>query len=811
MLPRSPSRYLQAVCVALALVAVSGCGGAQARKARHAEKGQTYLAAGNFEKARVEFRNVLQIDPKDPEALYQMGAIAERLGNPRQAAQFYQASIDANHDHLGARIRLARLYLFSGAPDRTLELIKPALEKHPDDARLLTLRAAVRNQQKDMSGALADAERAVVLAPTDEDAVALLAGLYNLRGDKTEAQTLLEQTIRKVPGSVDLRLVLAQFYAQNNHPAEAEALLAKLVEMKPREKAHRLRLALFYVQSNQMDAAERCLRQAVKDLPAERSVQFALVDFLAAHRGRDQAERELKGMIAAAPDDNELKFALAKFYAAGNDLEQAKTLYQSVIDRQKLEPAGLAARDQLALLRLQSGDARGARALVDEVLAKSPRDEDALVLRGNIELANRDPRAAIADLRAVLRDQPTAVGVLRSLARAQLANGEPESAEETLRAAADGNPQNQALRLDLARLLDQLGKPAQAQAIVLELAKQAPDNLDVLDLEFRVSSKIQDYIAAKQAADAIVALQPKRAVGYFYQGMLAENHDHLDEALRDYRAAHAAQPDDIEPFEAEIRLLVNQKRVADALKRLDEIAASEPKNAPAFNIKGDVLLGSGHPIDAQEAYQQAISRAPKWWLPYRGLAHAQLAAKQDPALALATLRNALPVVDQKDALGEDLALRLEAMGKHEEAIAEYDEILRGYPQAEFAASNLAVLLATYRTDRASLDRAKELAGRFAESGNASLMDAYGWVLYKRGESEASVRVLSRVVEKIPDQVFARYHLGMAEALAGKNSEARDNLARAVNSGQQFPGLDQARAALDKLAKLPAAAAAAPKT
>ena len=153
---------------------------------------------------------------------------------------------------------------------------------------------------------------------------------------------------------------------------------------------------------------------------------------------------------------------------------------------------------------------------------------------------------------------------------------------------------------------------------------------------------------------------------------------------------------------------------------------------------------------------------------------------------------------------------LERFGKPDEAIAEYEEVVRSYPKAELAANNLAMLLVTYRKDQASLDRAKELSKHFAESGNAGLLDTYGWVLYKRGESSASVPVLSRVVAKLPNQGFARYHLGMALALAGKNAEARENLSQAVNSGQRFAGLDEAKATLDKIAKLPDATAA-PKT
>jgi thioredoxin-like negative regulator of GroEL len=104
-----------------------------------------------------------------------------------------------------------------------------------------------------------------------------------------------------------------------------------------------------------------------------------------------------------------------------------------------------------------------------------------------------------------------------------------------------------------------------------------------------------------------------------------------------------------------------------------------------------------------------------------------------------------------------------------------------------------------------------LSARFANSPNPSYLDTYGWVLFKRGDAAGSVPILTRVVAKVPDAVIARYHLGMAQSLAGDNTDARDNLMRAVNSGSRFSGLEEAKATLDRLAKAPGAAAATPKT
>ena len=102
---------LCATCFAALVLA--GCGGAEARKARHLEKGQAFFAANNYEKARVEFRNALQIAPNDSEARYENGLVDEKLGNAREAAQFYQGAIDVEKDE-GFRRCLEHLFQYTG-------------------------------------------------------------------------------------------------------------------------------------------------------------------------------------------------------------------------------------------------------------------------------------------------------------------------------------------------------------------------------------------------------------------------------------------------------------------------------------------------------------------------------------------------------------------------------------------------------------------------------------------------------------------------------------------------------------------------
>jgi len=801
-------RLLLALC--LGSLVLTGCGGAEARKARHLAKGHEFLAAGNFDKARVEFRNALQIAPTDSEARYENGAVDEKLGNPREAAQFYQGAIDVNKDDIRARAALGKLYLLSGAPDKALETIDPGFAKHPDDAGLLTVRAAARVQKKDLTAALADAEHAVQLAPTNEDAVSVLAGIYKSQGHADKAVVLLQGAIKQLPATVDLRLVLAQLYASLDQEANAESLLVDLVRLNPTEKSHRLRLAQFYARLNQPDEAERVLREGIKSLPQERELKMALVDFLAARRTREAAEKELQGFIAQDPKDYSLRFALGQFYEQGKDFAKAEAVYRDVIAAAALDGPGLTARDRLAALRIQQGDTAGAQKLIAEVLAKAPRDDDALILRGNLALAQQDPKTAIADLRSVLRDQPNAIGVMRSLARAHLANGEPALAEETMRRAVDANATDVGARLDLAKLLIQLGKPEQAKPVIEQLIKQQPNNIEALDAEFKIALSEKDSAAAKAAADAIVATNPKLALGYYYQGAVAEHAKGFEDAIRLYSTALEIQPEATEPLQAVTRVLVSQNRVPEALKRLDDVAARFAQDSFAPNLKGELLLSQNRIADAIVAFKSAIDRQPTEWTPYRNLAYAEFMG-HDTDAAIATLKGAIGKLPSPEPLETELATLYGRVGKPDDAIGVYESSLRRNPKSDAIANNLAMMLVTYRKDRASLDRANQLSAPFSNSTNGDFLDTYGWVQYKRGDAVAAVAALQSALSKMPDSPVALFHLGMAQALAGQTDAARDSLTRSLKSGKNFSGMDEAKATLDKLANQAPSSAALPRS
>jgi tetratricopeptide (TPR) repeat protein len=92
----------------------------------------------------------------------------------------------------------------------------------------------------------------------------------------------------------------------------------------------------------------------------------------------------------------------------------------------------------------------------------------------------------------------------------------------------------------------------------------------------------------------------------------------------------------------------------------------------------------------------------------------------------------------------------ERQKRYEDAIAIYEQAHEKNPDNLIVVNNLASLLSDHRDDEQSLARAKELAGKLAETNQPALLDTLGWVHYRLGEYDQAAEVLSGVVEKAPD-------------------------------------------------------------
>lgn len=788
------------VLIATTLVA---CGGADDRKEAHLKKGDTLFAAGDFEKARVEYRNVLQIDPKDLKARFALGETMNRLRDYREAVNYYLSVVEDEPGHLQANQQLAEIFLRARDVVQAQKYVNVLLLADPRHAAALTLSAGIKILQEDLPGARIDIDRALESEPGNINATLLSSRLMLQDGRVDEAVETLERVLVAHQDNTEVRTMLAMVHAQQGDVERAVDRLREIVELEPKTFAHRLTLARFFAANQRMAEAEQVLVTAINDLPKDNSAKLAYIEFLASSNQMDSAVAKLKEMVATNPKEYDLRFSLGRLYSSQRDWPNARQVYDEIIkDTEPDAPQALAANVRLAAVAIQQGSRDEGLKLVNAVLEKNARDREALTLRGSFNLEEKNLTAAIADFRAALSDDPTDLTMLRLLAAAHFANGDKELGRDTLRRAIDAHPGDLQVRAELAQAQTRDNDVPAAIKTLESMLQVQPGHLETMQALYKAKAYQKDLDGALAVAEQIQQAHSNDPLGFHLAGLVQQAKGDYPASIRSFESALALSPDAIQPLSQLVKSHIAMKQNSVAVSRLEEVISQSEKNFVAYNLLGELQILSGDLGRARGNLEKAIELKPDWDIPYNNLAQTQAKGKDDAA-AKATFERGIGATDGSALLVTSYAAFMEQRGNLDEAIKQYESMLEKHPDSDLAKNNLAMLLAEYKNDAASIDRARTLTEHFQESTHPAYLDTLGWVEYKAGNFDRAVEHLQKAMEAAPDANMLRYHLGMAYLAQGDSIEALHNLKQAVDSKENFRGIDQAREALSKLERSPA--------
>jgi tetratricopeptide (TPR) repeat protein len=771
---------------------VLGCGSKEDRVQSHLAKSKSLLAGGELDKASVEIRNVLQLDPQRADAYLITGKIEEGRQDIRKAYGSYLKTVELDPANVDAKRRLARIYLFSGATDKAEETADAVLAVAPDDPDARSVKAALRALKGDIDGAIADATNVLKGKPGQADAATLLAGLYATQQDDRKAEEVLAKAIAADPKNVPLRTVHATVAIRLGDRDKAERDLREIVKLEPANLAHRTTLARFYASGDKGDQAEMVLREAIAASPDDDQRYLALVEFVAARRGMDAAEAELRKMIERRPKAYRLRFGLASILVAADKRGQAEQVCEEIVALDKTGPSAMAARLQLAGFAFARGANDDGDRLVAAILQANPRDGGALVLRAQASLAKNDPGGAIIDLRSALRNEPGSLQVNALLAIAHRANNEVPLGRQVIASAVAHYPDRADLRILLAEYELSSNAPDQALKELDQTIKRHPRDPRGYEAKARVQIAQKDLAGAERTLGALKQALPESGVGYYRSGLLQAAQKKNDAAVKELQTAIAKAPTAAEPRVALIGLQVQQNQLDQALATAKEFVSANPQAPIAHMALGEVQAALREPDAAEASYRKWIELNPRAPLGYLRLARLQITARNDPAKAITALEEGRKAIPGNRELTLQLALLYEQTGQTDRSIREYERVLTANPRDDVAANNLAMVLITYRTDPADLDRALALAQRFEGSNNAAFSDTLGWVHYVRGDYAKALPVLQKAVELAPKEAVMQYHLGMAYYRNGNADLAKRHLQEAIAAKVEFSGLDEAK-------------------
>lgn len=787
------------ICMSLILVA---CGGAESRKAKYLQSAEEHYRNDDCDKAKLDYRNVLQIDPKDIDSRI---GLARCLGQEQEWRSVYKLLSKVNEeqpDNIEAKHELAKLYLLSGDRDKTYELIEEVLAIEPKHASSIALRGLFHTANQTIVAARNDANEALALDEDNLLAVSLMSALHLKDDDFDAAISLVQNAIDNTQNNdrklKELQVLLISIYGRTGEIDRVIPIFEELIARYPDKVQYRNKLAVIYAEKGDYEKGEAVLLGGESKDSGSYNAFLSHVAYIDAYQDKDKGLKTLENYANQDDAHPRIKLALGERYFKNKNLDSAKSIFMDLAeDKLNLLEAN-EAKNYLAYLSLQEKNPEAALNLVDEVLAESPTNERALMIRGTVALSRRDAPQAIADFQTILRDQPNNTSVIRQLASAYILNGQTDLAKDVVQRAVEIDKDSKELNLLYARLQGQDKEYDSAIATVNELIESDSQDIESIKTLFDLQIANKDFRGAKTTADKLIGASQDNPLGYYLAGVLLQNEKNYPEAEKQYLAALEKNPRANEPLSALIKLYMGQEQVDKALKYLDDLIAKDEDYLVPYNLQGEIYLSQKNYNKASEKFEKAIAINKQWWVPYRGLSLMH-AAQDDTEKSLDALRRGMSNGADIERLGIDLALAEQQLDRREDAINTYESILDKLPDSILAKNNLSMLLVDDSAKPDEIARAVDYIESIQdEIKGAALLDTAGWVYYRSGDLTKSIEYLSKALLSAPDNGEMNYHIGMAYAAQGNVVKAREHLQKATDTDQEYIGKEIAEQTLNSL-------------
>lgn len=782
------------------LVTLVACGGAESRKAKYLASAQEHYEQDDCKKAKLDFKNALQIDPKDTSARIGLARCLVQEQKWRTVYQLLASVVADDPNHIDAKFELAKFYIIAGEGDRSHDLVKEILTLNPQHAGAIALRGISHIKNNTLVAARTDAKEALAVNETDLLTVTLMSALHLKDEEHDKAFDLVNSTIQKVGENKravkELQVLLIGMYARTNRIAEAEPIFIDLIEKYPDQSQYINQLALIYAQSKQVEKGEKLLLEAIEQSDNDNKNILSYINYVNQFRGEEEATKTLERYVTDYKDQPRLKLALGGRYLKANNIDAARDIFEELTENPSVNESN-EAKNQLAFMHLKDGHADKALILVEEVLQESPSNLRALMLRGTMALNRRDAPQAITDFRTMLRDQPNNLMVIRQLASAYILNGQEELAKDVVQKAVEIDASNKELNLLYARLQGKSKEFESAISTVEEILVTNEDDLVSIKTLFDLQIASKDYSGAKETAEKLKLASEDNPLGYYLSGVLLQSEQKYDEAEQEYLASLEKNPRANEPLSGLIRLYLTQKQNDKALDYLNGYIKNDPEYLVPYNLRGELGIAIKDYKLAKDSFEQAIERNNKWWIPYRGLS-LSYAAQGKREQAMQALQRGFDNGANAERLGIDLALMQYRSGDRDAAINTYEKVIEKVPNSALAKNNLAMILVDDAANKQSIAKALEYVSDLANIEEPASLDTVGWVYYKAGEIDKSIEILTQAVDLAPEAAELHYHLGMAYADKGSAEKAKEHLKIAANSEQNYTGKEEAQRRLKEL-------------
>ena len=403
-----------------------------------------------------------------------LGIIADRAGNLKEAEQHFAAAVKADPNSASARNNYGAILMRTGRSNLAAVEFEKALKLDPDQPNALVNLAQIRFAADDLHASAELFKRALAIKPDVEVARALTVIALRLK-DPAAASTYYQSYAATEAGTqtAAARAELGAALFEAGLLKEAEAELSAAVSLNPADTESVVRLARVYLARKEIPAAGRTLESAVAHGDDPAPVYALLADVYEQSGHVENAIPAMRLAIQRDPQSEKYRFAYAVLLTNSNAPGAAVIRLEEAL---KTFPSSSRLWFALGFANFKLDKNEEAERALRKAIELDPKFAPAFAYLGLIRAKTGAYGEAITLYESALRADAKLAVVHHLIADAMLKqNTDASIVEKHLRQAVTMDPTFTPARLSLGKLFMRAQRWSEAVVELQEVVKLDPN------------------------------------------------------------------------------------------------------------------------------------------------------------------------------------------------------------------------------------------------------------------------------------------------------------------------------------------------
>jgi tetratricopeptide (TPR) repeat protein len=788
---QTPTILPRIVTLTLAVTLIAGCS-KEAKKTRFLAEADNYFKAGDYDKAKVSYINVVRFDPQNALAFERIGAMWLDEGAPVRAAEFLARASALDPNNAEYHIRLARSYLALGRlADAKKEALK-VLELVPNNGdAVIALTEAVQTKE-DIDEAGQQLEK---FANKDSLSFYLAsANLFLRQGDLPAAEDALRHALTNDPKSAAAHMAMGDFYLVKKDQKQASEEFKKAAELAPVRSMERLKYAAFMSAVGDTEETRRISTEMTRQAPDYLPGWTLLAELAFKNKKYDEALSLLENVFSRDPENIDGHRLEGEVLLAKGDTKKAVEALERLDHTYPDTPL---IKYELAQAYFKNNNLNQAKAVLDQVISTNPTYANAILLLAEINLRSGHSEAVIEPITRLLKRNPELKPAALLLAAAYGSLDRFDDAAVVVSEQAKLAPRDPQAQMALGLTLRQAKRNEEARQAFEKAAELAPDSLWPVEQLVELDLLDRHFDAARQRIRRQFQKTPDSPAAHFFEGRILAAEEKWDSAEAELQKTLQLDPNFSNAYDLLVQAYLATNKLPLALNQLQTQLAKNPNNVSALMTLALLHERTNDFAKARDAYERLLAIEPNSISALNNLAYLCADRLNDLDKAYDLARKARDLQGNDPAIADTFGWILSKRGDYQQALPILQESaakLPDSPEVQFHLGMTAYMMGQTDLARVALQKAasatKDFPGKEESKRRLALLNS------GTGASpDLSLPQLEAMVRDQPNDGITQLRLAEAYEKQGTLDKAAAALERAVKLN---PGL---ASAVTKLAQL----------